>query len=104
VAAWVSVTGPVIQPWVSGYRPVSLATGRPLALGYIRLCLAAVLVPDLPGLRLPPLVLEHLQVRCAREAGAPLLPAPPVLTPESSAGSAPRPVRGTLSKSAMTGR
>lgn len=48
--------------------------------------LAAVLVPDVPGLRPSSLVLERLRIRCARETGASLLLAPPVLTPEPSPG------------------
>lgn len=53
------------------------------------LCVAAVLVPDAPGLRPPPSVLRQLRIRCAREVGAPLLPAPPVTEPtvDSVAGS-----------------
>ena len=35
--------------------------------------LAAVLVPDVVGLRPPPLVWEQLRRRCAREVGVPLL-------------------------------
>lgn len=48
------------------------------------LSLAAVLVPDAPGLRPPSLALEHLRARCAREILVPLLLAPPALTPERS--------------------
>lgn len=76
------------QGWILGEVGVDDDPARPL-LAWSSLMvvargqsLAAVLVPDVDGLRPPPLVLEHLRTRCAREIGAPLLLAPPAAAPE----------------------
>jgi hypothetical protein len=72
---------------------------------------AGVLIPDVTGLRPPPLALEQLRIRCAREVGAPLLLATPApmsgrsapLLPSSFSPS--RPWSGWLSHAhAYTGR
>ena len=62
---------------------------------------AAVVVPDVPGLRPEALVLERLRVRCAREVGVPLLLA--AVEPDQAGRRSPSIRRRVVSASASGG-